>query len=50
MRYQPGVATRALLQDAVGASAPHFTEERKNSPEKVESHLHNCFYDVAGSS
>ena len=32
------------------ASAPHFTEERKNSPEKVESHLHNCFYDVAGSS
>ena len=27
----------------------HFTEEGKNSGEKVESHLHNCFYDVAAA-
>ena len=27
-----------------------FHRGEKNSPEKVESHLHNCFYDVAGVS
>ena len=29
-------------------SSRTFQRGRKNSPEKVESHLHNCFYDVAG--
>ena len=35
---------RALFDSTLA----HFSEEEKNSLEKVESHLHNCFYDVAG--